>query len=393
MSALTFTRRAAIAAVAAALALSGCAADPEAGGDGGGADTKGPIPVGALVDQTAYLKGLDSKVLDGMKAAIKEINADGGVLGGRKLELHVEDMAGDPQREVRAYQKLSGQHQPVAYLNGFSSAGNAAAAPLAESNKKPMIVASVVPEDNPEWVYSTIVPVDYETEIRAEYLAEQKLERVAILADPTPYSKLSVEKLKAQAKDLGLKIVANEEHKADAVDLRPQVSRLMRANPDAVVKIGTGPSQIVAARAMKDANTDIPLLIGVETDANIEQATAAYPGLQFVASPPTVYDDLPKSAQTEKLTLLHDKFAGKADLTYVARGFDAAYMLAEAIDKAGTTSGDKLQQALDGMEPYAGGTTTYQYTKDDHYGMKKNPTYLAQLKSDKPTVVYPKPTD
>lgn len=388
MSVPTFTRRAALVA-AMALALAGCAADPDASG-GGGEDAGGDIAVGALVDQTAYLKGLDNKVLDGMKAAIKEINAKGGVLDGRKLVLHVEDMGADPQREVQAFQKVSGEHQPVAFLNGFSSAGNAAAAPLAASGKRPMIVASVVPTDDPEWVYSTIVPVDYETGIRADYLAEEGLKRVAVLSDPTPYSKASAAKLKAQLKKLGLRQVAFEEHQTDAVDLRPQVARLLRAKPDAVVKLGTGPSQIVAARALANADSKVPLLIGVETDANIKQSAAAYPHLGFVVSRPTVYDDLEKSARSEKLDLLHEKFADEADLTYIARGFDAAYMLADALEKAGTTSGVELQKALNGMEPYDGGTTEYKYTADDHYGMKSNPTYLAELKGDKPTIVFPK---
>lgn len=374
-------------AVLALSTIAGCAAPAddegnEPAGSAAASECPDELTVGALVDSTSYLKSLDDKVLAGIEAGVQQINDNGGVLGGSTIELAVEDMAADPKREVQAFQKVSTQSEPIAFLNGFSSAGNAAIAPLAASAKTPLVVASVVPAENPDWVFSTIVPTTYETGVRSSYLAEQGVERVGVLTDPTPYAKLSVEALTSQLQELGIELTSVEEHATDVVDLRPQVQKLLGGDPDAIIKIGAGPQQVVAAKALADAGSDVPLLIGTESDANIEQADAAYDNVIFVASDPRVYEALPEDERSEALVSLHEQFEGESDLTYVARGFDAANLLVEAIETAGTCDGAAVRDALEEMAAYEGGTAAYDYTADDHYGMSENPLHLATLNDD-----------
>ena len=377
------------AVAAVSLILLGTSACASSDRGSSASDSAGDIHVGVLVDRTAYLKGLDLKVLDGMQAAIDATNKDGGVLNGRMIKLDIQDTSADPQKQVQGFQRILSRDKPVAYLNGFSSAGNAAVAPPAEAAKVPMVVASVVPSDDPAWVFSTIVPVEYETGTRASYLSSKGIKKVAVLADPTPYTKQSLSALDEDLEKLGIEKVAEEENAADAVDLRPQINKLLAAEPDAIIKIGTGASQVVAARAMAQANADIPLLVGVETDANLEQATAAYPNTLFVASAPTVYDDLPADKKTPALDTLNKAFPSESDLTYIARGFDSANLLVQAIEKAGEADGQKIRDALENMDPYEGGTAEYQYTPDNHYGISENPTYLAQIVDGKNSIIYP----
>jgi branched-chain amino acid transport system substrate-binding protein len=379
-------------AVLGLVALSACAADAGSGSGAGGDAGNGKggdVSVGVLVDRTAYLKGLDLKVLDGIQASIDATNKAGGVLGGKKIVLDIQDTSADPQKQVQGFQRTLSQKSPVAFLNGFSSAGNAAAAPAAEAAKVPMVVASVVPADDQKWVFSSIVPVKYETETRAAYLKSKGITKIAVLADPTPYSKSSQTALEADLKTYGLTKVAQEENATDAVDLRPQINKLLAAKPDAIIKIGTGASQVVAARAMAQANSKIPLLVGVETDANLKQATDAYPNTLFVASPPTVYDQLAADQKSKALEALKASFGDESDLTYIARGYDAANVLVQAINKAGKADGSAIRDALEGMDSYDGGTAVYKYTADNHYGIDKNPTYLAQIVDGKNTILFP----
>ena len=380
--------RAGVVAVAATtLTLTACGSNiAGGGGNDAGAGNEGPILAGVIVDQTAYLKSLDENVLKGIKCAVDSVNAQGGVLG-RDLKIEVQDNAADPQKQVQAYQRLLGDH-PAVFLNGFSSASNAATAPLAAKDEVPLIVASVVPEDQKTWAFSTIVPAQYETGIRVEYLAEQGIKRVGILNDPTPYGGLQVQAAQSQLKEAGIEIVGVQEHPTDAVDLRSQVSNLLSAGAQAIIKVSAGPTQIVAAKALADAGSTVPLLIGIDSYANITQATAANPNVIGVVSPLQVVSQLPKDKITEGMKRFMDACGDVQDPTYVGRGWDAVLLATSAMEKAGTTKGPALRDAIEKMGPYEGTSAAYDYTADDHYGITKNPNYLAKITTDSVEIVY-----
>lgn len=377
----------AVGAIAMAASACGSNLSADAGAETGGS-SDGPVQIGVLVDQTSYLKTVDTGVLDGIKSAVDAVNADGGVLDGRKLEISVADMAADPQREVQAYQRLASQDDPVVFLNGFSSAGNAAAAPIAGTDKRPMVVASVVPTDDFDWVFSTIMPMRYETGTRVEYLVDQGIDKVAILHDPTPYNKLQLEVIEGQLKEAGIKVTGVAEHASDAVDLRSEVSKLLRDKPGALLKLSTGPTQIVAAKALADADSDIPLLLGIEAHENLVQATAAYDKTYVVAAPLQVFDALDAADRTESATSFMDANAGVEDPTYLGRGWDAVQIAVQAIEEAGSTDGQAIHDALVDMEPYDGTSGSYDYTDEDHYGVTENPAYLAHVTADGEEIVF-----
>jgi branched-chain amino acid transport system substrate-binding protein len=364
------------AAGVVAASLGACAADDSSSSSGSG---DGPITIGAALDMTAYLASFDRGVRDGVQLGAKSVNADGGVLGGRDLKVEVDDMKADPQQGVRSVQKLIDQNGAVAFANGFSSAATQAEAPQAERYKKPMIVASVLP-DNPTWQFSTVPAPTFETGIRMRYVQQEGIKSIGVLMDSTPYNEKQLAALKEQASADGVKITEVVEHKSDAVDLRPQVTRLLRGNPGAIVKLSAGPTHIVAAKALASAGSKIPLLLGIEALDTMKKATAAYPNTLFAAAPPQVYDAIPAGQRADALTALVKAAPKGQDLTYVGRGYDAIELLAQAIDKAGSTDGDKVRQALIDMGPYDGTSGTYDFTDDNHYGLTTNPLYLAQIK-------------
>jgi branched-chain amino acid transport system substrate-binding protein len=372
-----FTRGLALGALAMAVTACGSNLSGDSGSSGDSAD--GPVVLGVLVDQTSYLKTVDTGVLDGIKSAVAAVNKDGGVLDGRELKVVVADMAADPQREVQAYQRLATQDDPTLFLNGFSSAGNAAAAPLATSDERPMIVASVVPEDDFEWTFSTIMPMRYEVGTRVEYLEDQGIDKVALLHDPTPYNKLQLEVIEGLLDEAGIEVTGVEEHATDAVDLRSEVSKLLSDKPGALIKLSTGPTQIVAAKALEDAGSDVPLLIGIEAHENILQATAAHDATYVVASPLQVYEALGEGDRTESATSFMEANAGVEDPTYLGRGWDAVQLAVSAIEEAGSTDGKAVRDALVEMDGYDGTSGTYDYSDEDHYGVTENPAYLAHI--------------
>lgn len=365
----------------AALGLAGCGA---AADEGSGSADSGPVKVGSALDLTGYLASFDRGVRSGVELAAKKV----GEVDGRKLDVVFEDMKGDPQTGVRAVQKLADRDRAAAFVNGFSSGATSAVAPVAEQRKLPMIVASVIP-DGAKWQYSTLPAPKFETGVRLEWLERQGAKRIAVLKDPTPYNAAQNTALREQAGEMGMTVVGTAQHEPDAVDLRPQLTSLLRKRPDAVVKLSAGPTHIVAAKAMASAGADIPLLLGIEAVDTIRKASAAYDRTFFAAAPPQVFASLKADERSPALEVLVKSAPKDQDLTYVGRGYDAILLLAEAIKTAGGTDGAAVRKALEDLGPFQGTSATYDFTAQTHFGITENPLFLARVSGDAdPQIVY-----
>src|SRR5262245_65014467 len=76
-------------------------------------------------------------IVRGAKMAADEINGKGGVLGGRKVELVIEDDSGTPEKGVAGFRKLASQDKVSAVVGQFHSSVMDAVQDLAEQVKIP----------------------------------------------------------------------------------------------------------------------------------------------------------------------------------------------------------------------------------------------------------------
>jgi branched-chain amino acid transport system substrate-binding protein len=108
-----------IATVLLALVLvaAGCGDDDDGGGGDGGEATaeKGPITIGAAVDQTKLMKFFDGPALTAAQIRANQINAEGGV-NGRKLEFKVQNTRLDPARTKAAAVDLIDQGADILWV-------------------------------------------------------------------------------------------------------------------------------------------------------------------------------------------------------------------------------------------------------------------------------------
>ena len=80
---------------------------------------------------------------EGTELAVDEINAAGGLLGGRKIKLLVEDDQSKPEEASNAVTKLITQDKVVAVLGEVASRRSLAAAPVCQKYQVPMITPVV----------------------------------------------------------------------------------------------------------------------------------------------------------------------------------------------------------------------------------------------------------
>jgi branched-chain amino acid transport system substrate-binding protein len=110
--------------------------------DAGGVATTGPILVGMYGSLTGDGASFGQSSREGTELAVDEINAAGGLLGGRRIQLIVEDDQSKAEEASSAVTKLITQDRVIAVLGEVASSRSLAAAPVAQRHQVPMITPS-----------------------------------------------------------------------------------------------------------------------------------------------------------------------------------------------------------------------------------------------------------
>src|SRR5947208_8817666 len=83
------------------------------------AQSKEPVKIGLSAAVSGGSAASGEAIKRGLQIAIDEINAKGGVLGGRKLELVVRDDEGNPQKGVTIARELVEREKVAAVFGGL----------------------------------------------------------------------------------------------------------------------------------------------------------------------------------------------------------------------------------------------------------------------------------
>src|SRR5262247_2643841 len=156
------------------------------------ASAQAPIKIGVLTplsppgDATA-----GQFIVRGAKMAAEEINGQGGVLGGRKIELVVDDDGGTPEKGVSGLRKLVSQDRVVAVVGQFHSSVADAVQYLAEQLKVPVFLiqssAKKLTEKHLNYTFRTHVIDPDRVTLYNKWIKEQGFKRVALIAENTDY--------------------------------------------------------------------------------------------------------------------------------------------------------------------------------------------------------------
>src|SRR5438445_482286 len=185
-------------------------------------------------------------IVRGAKMAADDVNARGGVLGGRKIELVTEDDSGTPEKGVAGFRKLATLDQVVAVIGQFHSSVMGAVQELAEQFKIPVFAtqasARSLTEKHLTYTFRTHVIDPDRVSLWNRWIKQHDFKRVALIAENTDYGVGLVEETKRLFKSMDvqadLKTVIFDRA---VVDLTPQLLEIKNWKPDLVLNGGDGP--------------------------------------------------------------------------------------------------------------------------------------------------------
>ena len=194
-------------------------------------------------------------IVRGAKMGADEINAQGGILGGRKIELVIEDDAGTPEKGVAGLRKLASQDKVVAVVGQFHSSVMEATQDLAEQLKVPIFStqasAKKLTEKHLAYTFRTHVIDPDRVALWNKWIIQQGFKRVAILAENTDYGIGLVEETKKQFASMNVKAeLKTIIFDRAVVDLTPQVLEIKNWKPDLFINVGIGtPVYLISKQA------------------------------------------------------------------------------------------------------------------------------------------------
>jgi branched-chain amino acid transport system substrate-binding protein len=320
-----------------------------------------PIRVGHYGSMTGKEATFGQSTDEGIRLAISEINAAGGI-NGRPIELITYDTKGESKEAGNAVTRLITSDKVTAVLGEVASGLSLAGGAVAQQYKVPMISPS---STNPrvtagrDMVFRVCFIDPFQGFVVAKFAKDTiKKEKVAILYDQTaPYSKGLRDEFKKHFESMGGKVVADQAYSGGDQDFSAQLTTIRTAGAQAIFVPGyyTDVGNIAIQARRLGIEKQVPLLGGDGWDS--EQlgkiAGDAIEG-SFYSNHYAPDQDNPKVK--EFVANYGKMFSAKVPDGLAALGYDAAMVLADSMKRSKSLKGPDLREAIAATANFSGVT-------------------------------------
>jgi branched-chain amino acid transport system substrate-binding protein len=303
------------------------------------ADTS-TIIIGMVAPMTGDLADFGTQVERGIRLAMDEINAKGGI-NGRKLDLKICDDQCNPQQAAACAQKLATDPTIFAVIGHICSSCTLAGGPIYNDSK---MTVMTVNSSNPKiteqgWKYMfRSTPTDAQQGAAMVVFATQKLgaKKIAMIYSNDDYGMGLAESAKGEISKAGAEVVAEETFiTGQDKDFSSQLTKIAQSKPDVLFDMGQyAEAGLIAKQRTAAGLGDIPLIVPAAAQHQ-EFIDLGGPGAEgaYVA----VFYDLAKQTpqNLELVKKIEDKYGEKPG-EQVPWGYDGMYIFAQAI-QAGAT--------------------------------------------------------
>jgi branched-chain amino acid transport system substrate-binding protein len=276
-------------------------------------------------------------------------------LGGAKIELDEADHQGNPQVGQQQTLRLITQDHVVAMLGSYHSSVSLVATAVAERQGIPYLVADSVAQNITgrgfKWIFRTTPIASDFAKAYAGFLTDlknsgRKIEKIAVINENTDYGTSVAASILDAAKAANINVAAQVPYNANSSDVSAQVIQLKTLQPDAVIFVSYTADTILYFRTMKNLDYLPPIIIG--DDAGFSDPTFI-PNASDLAQGAINRSafDIGKPGSNSYIVdqLFKAKYGRGLDDTS-ARWMQGFFVLADAINRAGSTEPDMIQAAL-----------------------------------------------
>jgi len=346
-----------------------------------------PIKIGLVTALSGQSAQGGEAVARGLGVAIDEINARGGIAGGRKLELVSRDDESNPAKGVIAARELIYKDKVSVIFGGLDTPVSMALVPLMNQTKTPFMgpwaAGTGITRNgaNPNYVFRVSAVDELVDRAMVQYAQKTfNSSKAGLILVNNPWGESNEKGLMAALAEKGTKPAGAEKFEGNDVDIVPQLTRLRAAGADTLYLVGNvGPAaQVVKSLERMDWKVPIVSHWGPATGRFTELAGPNAKNVHFVQT----YSFFGKqSPQGEKvIAALRAKYPaikGAADIAAaigVANAYDGMHLVAKAIALKATADREAIRDGLEQIDRHEGLIKTYvnPFSPTNHDALNEN---------------------
>jgi branched-chain amino acid transport system substrate-binding protein len=306
------------------------------------------VKIGVIQPLTGSVAYNGTTDVNGIKLALSEINAKGGVLG-KKVELVIEDGQCKPANSVNAAEKLAQRDKVVGLIGAFCSSATAAIMPVAQSNKIPLITGvssapGLTEKGNSGGVRATETDALLAKSF-AKILANQlKLKKVAYIGVNDDFGRGSVDEFEKQMTALGATTAMKEYFEHGTSDFYTLLTKLKASGADGVFVSAETQDGSTFVKQKAELGLSIKVFgVGSWATADFMQLAGSAANGIYAAVP---YASTMKTPKNETFVKAYEAQYKAPPGKYSAAGYNSLNILVDAIARAQSTDADKIRAAL-----------------------------------------------
>lgn len=329
-----------------------------------------PIKLGALYNLTGGMSSIDAPALNGAKLKAKLINKEGGLLGGRMLEVVGINTKTD-QKAAAIGAKKALAMGVVAGLGYGDTTFVMAAAPLFQTKGVPFVTSGATHPELPKWVgdYMFMTPFgdDDQSFAIADFTYNKlKVRNVVVWTDNSmDFTKALSKFFKQRFQERGGKLVLEDFFMMGDKDFSAQISRLKTASPKAdAVFISAIPNEAgLTVKQIREAGLTLPIVSGDGFDTELVTTVPGSKLANDVYFSTHTYREDTRPEVVNFIEAYKEEYGRAPENAFAALGFDAVGLIADGIRRAGSTEGSALRKALAATRGYKAVTGEISYTR------------------------------
>lgn len=316
------------------------------------------IVIGSYSSNTGATASFGSIQKQGYDMAIEEINAKGGI-NGKKIKHINYDNKSENDETLAVVNRLISQDNVIAVLGEGTSGKSKIGAQIAQANKVVMLTPSAT---NPEvtavgnYIFRACFIDPFQGFVMAKFMTENlKFKTAAILRDvKSDYSVGLSDVFATEIKKMGGSVVLDISYQEGDIDFKSQLTSIKAKNPDVIFVPGYYNEIALIAKQLKELGMKQIMLggDGWSSPKLYEIAKDAINGHYFSNHYSTESTE-PKTV--EFIKNYKAKYNQDADVM-AALGYDAVYMLAEAIKNSKELSRESVREELSKIKNFVGVT-------------------------------------
>ena len=319
------------------------------------AATSNEIKIGANFELTGGVANFGKQTLNGIQMAVKEANAAGGVLGGKKIVLVVADNKSEPAEATNAVTKLITQDKVLAVLGPVTSSNVLATVQVAQDHKVAVLTATGTNEkitvDNGKvrpFAFRGCFIDPFQGRVMANYASKSVNAKTAVIYvdSSSDYSKGLSQSFEATFTQNGGKIIGKEAFLQKDQDFKATLTKIKAMNADVIFIPAYYEEVGKIVKQARELGINIPLLgtDGWDDPKVVEIAGAAALNNTFFSNH---YSSQDKDPNVVKFVEAYKKEYNQEPSALAALGYDAGLMIIDAIKRAGAADSVKIKDALE----------------------------------------------